>query len=137
MPSKFLVCLSLLAAFAPAQSLPTGVVKKASLGGITEYQYPNGLRVLLYPNPANPKVTINVTYLVGSRHEGYGETGELHRSHWTRHGEPLVITIVDSADAVAALAAAVEPMMDTGLMALSNVQVVRKSSGVAGVRSFP
>ena len=69
--------------------------------------------------------------------EGYGETGELHRSHWTRHGEPIVITIVDSADAVAALAAAVEPMMDTGLMALSNVQVVRKSSGVAGVRSFP
>src|ERR1043165_2847652 len=60
------------------QSLPPGVVKKSSVGGITEYQYPNGLRVLLYPNPANPKVTINVTYLVGSRHEGYGETGMAH-----------------------------------------------------------
>src|SRR5204863_1062512 len=61
-----------------AQTLPTGVVKKASMGGITEYDFPNGLRVLLYPNPANPKVTINVTYLVGSRHEGYGETGMAH-----------------------------------------------------------
>src|SRR5215475_9206541 len=61
-----------------AQTLPAGVEKKASVGGITEYQFPNGLRVLLYPDPANPKVTINVTYLVGSRHEGYGETGMAH-----------------------------------------------------------
>ena len=48
------------------------------MGGITEYEFPNGLRVLLYPNPANPKITVNVTYLVGSRHEGYGETGMAH-----------------------------------------------------------
>ncbi|MGC4051295.1 MAG: pitrilysin family protein [Paludibaculum sp.] len=61
-----------------AQSLPSGVQKKASVGGITEYAYPNGLRVLLFPNPASPKITINVTYLVGSRHEGYGETGMAH-----------------------------------------------------------
>jgi zinc protease len=64
-----LICPFLAAAAAFAQTLPQGVVKKASVGGITEYQYPNGLRVLLYPNPANPKLTINVTYLVGSRHE--------------------------------------------------------------------
>src|ERR1051326_601262 len=75
---SLLLLLSILAALAPAQTLPPGVVRKATLGGITEYQYPNGLRVLLYPNPANPKVTINVTYLVGSRHEGYGETGMAH-----------------------------------------------------------
>jgi len=61
-----------------AQSLPSGVQKKSSVGGITEYEFPNGLRVLLYPNPANPKITVNVTYLVGSRHEGYGETGMAH-----------------------------------------------------------
>src|SRR6266480_3461224 len=48
------------------------------MGGITEYDFPNGLRVLLYPDPAEPKITINVTYLVGSRHEGYGETGMAH-----------------------------------------------------------
>ncbi len=67
-----------IAAAGLSQSLPTGVQKSASIGGITEYLFPNGLRVLLYPNQANPKITINVTYLVGSRHEGYGETGMAH-----------------------------------------------------------
>src|SRR3984957_9996986 len=61
-----------------AQTLPTGVVKKSSMAGITEYDYPNGLRVLLYPDASSPKVTVNMTYLVGSRHEGYGETGMAH-----------------------------------------------------------
>src|SRR3954469_12707112 len=61
-----------------AQTLPAGVVKKASMGGITEYDFPNGLKVLLYPDAAEAKVTVNVTYLVGSRHEGYGETGMAH-----------------------------------------------------------
>jgi zinc protease len=59
-------------------TLPPGVQKKSSIGGITEYAFPNGLRVLLFPNPANPKITVNVTYLVGSRHEGYGESGMAH-----------------------------------------------------------
>ena len=60
------------------QALPSGVKKVASMGGITEYDYPNGLRVLLYPDQSQPKFTMNVTYLVGSRHEGYGETGMAH-----------------------------------------------------------
>src|SRR5581483_10625799 len=63
---------------AVGQTLPPGVQKKASVGGITEYDYPNGLRVLLYPDAANPKVTVNMVYEVGSRHEGYGETGMAH-----------------------------------------------------------
>src|SRR5215471_3137800 len=72
--------LALVALVLPAscQTLPPGVQKKSSAGGITEYDYPNGLRVLLYPDPADPKITVNVTYLVGSRHEGYGETGMAH-----------------------------------------------------------
>src|SRR6266498_4699533 len=57
---------------------PTGIQKGASIEGITEYTFPNGLRVLLFPDPSNPKVTVNMTYLVGSRHEGYGETGMAH-----------------------------------------------------------
>src|SRR6516225_10765351 len=61
-----------------AQTLPTGVQKVASMGGITEYDFPNGLKVLLYPDQSQPKFTVNVTYLVGSRHEGYGETGMAH-----------------------------------------------------------
>lgn len=61
-----------------SQTLPQGVVKKATVGGITEYDYPNGLRVLLFPDPSSPKMTVNMTYLVGSRFEGYGETGMAH-----------------------------------------------------------
>ena len=60
------------------QTLPTGVQKGPAMGGITQYDFPNGLKVLLYPDAAEPKITINVTYLVGSRHEGYGETGMAH-----------------------------------------------------------
>jgi zinc protease len=67
-----------LAVSAVCQTLPPGVQKKASVGGITEYEYPNGLRLLLYPDPANPKVTVNMIVQVGSRHEGYGETGMAH-----------------------------------------------------------
>lgn len=46
--------------------------------GISEYKLNNGLRVLLFPDQSKPQVTINVTYLVGSRHEDYGETGMAH-----------------------------------------------------------
>ena len=49
-----------------------------SVEGITEYQLDNGLRVLLFPDPTKPQITVNITYLVGSRHEGYGETGMAH-----------------------------------------------------------
>src|SRR5439155_1113805 len=73
-----LTALLALAVSAFCQTLPPSVQKKASLAGITEYEFPNGLRVLLYPDAANPKVTVNMTVLVGSRHEGYGETGMAH-----------------------------------------------------------
>ena len=69
---------AILASSVLCQTLPPGVEKKASLGGVAEYDFPNGLRVLLYPDPASPKVTIIMTYLVGSRFEGYGETGMAH-----------------------------------------------------------
>jgi zinc protease len=49
-----------------------------SVEGITEYQLANGLRVLLFPEPSKPTITVNMTYLVGSRYEGYGETGMAH-----------------------------------------------------------
>lgn len=46
--------------------------------GISEYSLPNGLRILLVPDQSKPTVTVNITYLVGSRHEGYGESGMAH-----------------------------------------------------------
>ncbi|MBS1877235.1 MAG: insulinase family protein [Acidobacteria bacterium] len=67
-----------LAAGAFAQALPDGVKKVTSVEGITEYSLPDGLRVLLFPDPSKPKLTVNMTYMVGSRHEGYGETGMAH-----------------------------------------------------------
>jgi zinc protease len=76
--SRIVSIFAALALIGLAQTLPPGVQKKASMGGITEYDYPNGLKVLLYPDAANPEITIDVTYLVGSRHEGYGETGMAH-----------------------------------------------------------
>src|ERR1700688_2568123 len=81
MPQK-LFTIPLIAVWLAAplfsQVLPSGVQKGAVVEGITEYDFPNGLRVLLFPDPSNPKVTVNMTYLVGSRHEGYGETGMAH-----------------------------------------------------------
>ena len=46
--------------------------------GVSEHALANGLRVLLVPDPSQATVTINITYLVGSMHEGYGETGSAH-----------------------------------------------------------
>ena len=53
-------------------------IKVTSVEGVTEYKLDNGLRVLLFPDDSKPTVTVNVTYLVGSRHEGYGESGMAH-----------------------------------------------------------
>jgi len=52
--------------------------KITSIEGITEYRLDNGLRVLLFPDPSKPTVTVNMTVFVGSRHEGYGEAGMAH-----------------------------------------------------------
>ena len=49
-----------------------------SVEGITEFELDNGMRVLLFPDESKPTVTVNVTYFVGSRHEGYGEAGMAH-----------------------------------------------------------
>src|SRR5262249_53582925 len=54
------------------------IKKAATIEGITEYRLENGLQVLLLPDPSQPKITVNMTVLVGSRHEGYGEAGMAH-----------------------------------------------------------
>ena len=75
---------------APATTaLPAGVVRGPAVEGITEYRLPNGLKVLLFPDASKPTVTVNVTYLVGSRHENYGETGMAHLlEHMMFKGSP-------------------------------------------------
>jgi len=54
------------------------LTQTASVEGITEYQLDNGLKVLLFPDNSSQTITVNITYLVGSRHEGYGEKGMAH-----------------------------------------------------------
>jgi len=82
-----LVCLvSALVAWTPADArtanapakIPAGVVRGAQVEGVTEYRLANGLQVLLFPDPSKPTATVNITYLVGSRFENYGETGMAH-----------------------------------------------------------
>ena len=73
-----LILFILASAIVSAQTLPTGVRKGPSMAGITEYNYPNGLRVLLLPDSGSNTITVNVVYLVGSRHEGSGESGMAH-----------------------------------------------------------
>jgi zinc protease len=64
-----------IAVLAQAAELPR---KVASFEGIVEYRLDNGLRVLLVPAPGVDTVTVHITYLVGSRHESYGEKGMAH-----------------------------------------------------------
>jgi PII-like signaling protein len=57
--------------------------------------------------------------------EGYGETAEIHRHHLIRKDQPIVVTIVDTAENLARLIPEVEEMMDTGMIATSDVDYMR------------
>jgi len=85
--SCLLSLLALLIAFPVARA--DDAKKSVTVEGITEYQLENGLRVLLFPDASTPTVTVNLTVLVGSRHEGYGETGMAHLlEHMVFKGTP-------------------------------------------------
>jgi zinc protease len=70
-----LLALCVCATIARAADEPQKIV---TIEGVTEYRLANGARVLLFPEASRPTITINMTVLVGSRHEGYGETGMAH-----------------------------------------------------------
>ena len=57
--------------------------------------------------------------------EGYGESAEIHRSHLLSHDLPVVVQIVDSEENIQRLLPVVEDMMDKGLIAVSDVKVMR------------
>ena len=63
--------------------------------------------------------------------EGYGEKAQIHRTHLFTHELPIVVTIVDSAENIERLAPIVEEMMETGLIAVSDVQIKRIQKGNA------
>jgi zinc protease len=63
----------------PASVAPVWAAKKiTTIEGFSEYRLDNGLQVLVCPDDSKPTVTVNLTVFVGSRHEGYGETGMAH-----------------------------------------------------------
>lgn len=72
-----------------ATALPKGIERVTSVEGITEYRLANGLRVLLFPDQTKQTITVNMTYLVGSGYENYGETGMAHLlEHMVFKGTP-------------------------------------------------
>lgn len=77
-PLFVLAVLLMLPLAAPLSAQPAAPKKVATVEGITEYRLDNGLRVVLFPDPTKSTITVNVTYMVGSRHEDYGETGMAH-----------------------------------------------------------
>jgi zinc protease len=82
---KTIISLILFAFVSPAFALE----KVTSVSGITEYRLENGMQVLLFPDPTKQTITVNVTYLVGSVHENYGETGMAHLlEHMLFKGSP-------------------------------------------------
>lgn len=60
----------------PGQAVSAQFVRE--LAGIEEYRLPNGLQILLFPDASSTTTTVNITYRVGSRHEGAGEYGMAH-----------------------------------------------------------
>jgi uncharacterized protein len=64
--------------------------------------------------------------------EGFGDTAEIHRSHLLGHDLPVVVQIVDKEENIQRLLPVVEEMMDKGMIALSDVRILRiqKSSAV-------
>ena len=57
--------------------------------------------------------------------EGFGESAEIHRSHFMSNDRPIVVTVVDSEAAIARLLPAIEDMIETGLIAISEVEAIR------------
>ncbi len=77
------------AAASAEEAISERLTKGATVEGITEYYLDNGLRILLIPDDSRPLVTVNLTLFVGSRHEGYGETGMAHLlEHMVFKGTP-------------------------------------------------
>ncbi|MBA4030559.1 MAG: insulinase family protein [Planctomyces sp.] len=88
------VVVGSLTLFCSSSSKAETPMKVTEIEGISEYKLDNGLRVLLFPDPSKPTVTVNLTVFVGSRHEGYGEAGMAHLlEHMLFKGTPDVPSV--------------------------------------------
>lgn len=57
--------------------------------------------------------------------EGYGETAEIHRRHLMTSDQPIVIVVVDAPAIIDRLVPVVEEMMGTGVIAVSQADMIR------------
>jgi zinc protease len=84
----------------PVKATPVKATPVRTVEGISEFTLPNGLRFLIVPDGTQSTVTVNITYLVGSLYEGYGETGMAHLlEHMAFKGSPQhrnVLALVDA-----------------------------------------
>ena len=58
--------------------MPPSFRKKASRSKASPSGVVNGMKLLTLPDPGADTITVHITYLVGSRHESYGEKGMAH-----------------------------------------------------------
>jgi len=61
--------------------------------------------------------------------EGYGESAELRRRRILAHDQPVVVTVVESAGNIERLLLQIEKMLDTGMIAISDVEAIRVQNG--------
>ncbi len=87
--SRIFVIVAMMFCSSIAAGQESAPKKVASVEGVTEYRLDNGARVLLFSDASKPTITVNMTVLVGSRHEGYGEAGMAHLlEHMVFKGTP-------------------------------------------------
>jgi zinc protease len=86
----FFIAFLVVGSYLTVYSQVEGIKKITEVEGLTEYQIEkNGMKVILFPDNSKPTITVNITYLVGSRFESYGETGMAHLlEHMVFKGTP-------------------------------------------------
>ena len=61
--------------------------------------------------------------------EGFGDSAAMHRPHAFRHDQPIIITVVDSEENIRRLVPVIEPLLHTGLLTLSPVEIRGRGDG--------
>jgi PII-like signaling protein len=62
--------------------------------------------------------------------EGFGSTGELNKAHLRHSNRPVLILIVDTAENIRRVIPVVSEMIDTGVIAASDVETIRVETGI-------
>jgi len=58
--------------------------------------------------------------------EGYGEkSADLHKHRILAHNLPIIVTVVETEENIAKLMPEIEKMLDTGMIAISSVEMIR------------